>query len=300
MSAIKNILCPLDFSSDSEAALKNAVFLAKLYRAKLHILHVVTVMPESFSIIYGVRLNDVIDREEVTKNVNQLLDELIERNTDASVEVRKHVRHGRIYTEVVEEAKAVEADLILMSTSGEEGVEGTLVGSNAYKTILSAPCPIITYREQAVTKGFRKILVPVNPKFGIREIRRYLRGYFHNMASEVHLLRIFEDEPSDQEMKNSSYYMEKELEYFAKEGGGFEVSYDMVQHEHVADGILEYARDKEYDLIVLNTHGRRGLGKLVMGSVTSAVVSKANCAVMTVRPGRGEVSNFTYHSWFPV
>ncbi|MER3416796.1 MAG: universal stress protein [Gemmataceae bacterium] len=49
------------------------------------------------------------------------------------------------------------------------------------------------------------------------------------------------------------------------------------------DGILRTAEDKGADLIVLGTHGRTGLGRLLLGSVAEQVVRRANCPVLTVR-----------------
>ncbi len=51
-----------------------------------------------------------------------------------------------------------------------------------------------------------------------------------------------------------------------------------------APAILEYAADHGVDLVVMGTHGRRGLGHLLLGSVTEEVVRKAPCPVLTVRP----------------
>lgn len=55
-----------------------------------------------------------------------------------------------------------------------------------------------------------------------------------------------------------------------------------------ADAILQYATDHDIDLIVCGTHGRRGLDRLVMGSVAERVVRLAPCAVLTVGPRRAE------------
>jgi nucleotide-binding universal stress UspA family protein len=61
-----------------------------------------------------------------------------------------------------------------------------------------------------------------------------------------------------------------------------------VQHRLVegdpADEILEVAKESGADLIVLGTHGRRGLGRLLLGSVAEQVVRKAPCPVVTVKP----------------
>jgi nucleotide-binding universal stress UspA family protein len=49
------------------------------------------------------------------------------------------------------------------------------------------------------------------------------------------------------------------------------------------DEIIRYAENKDIDLIVMATHGRRGVDRLLMGSVTEKVVRTARCPVLTVR-----------------
>lgn len=55
-----------------------------------------------------------------------------------------------------------------------------------------------------------------------------------------------------------------------------------------APAILEYASTHDIDLIVMGTHGRRGVSRLVLGSVAEEVVRRANCAVLTIRVPDGE------------
>jgi nucleotide-binding universal stress UspA family protein len=54
--------------------------------------------------------------------------------------------------------------------------------------------------------------------------------------------------------------------------------------------ILETARDVEADMIVMGTHGRSGLTRLLMGSVAEEVLRKATCPVMTVKAGNGTLA----------
>lgn len=56
----------------------------------------------------------------------------------------------------------------------------------------------------------------------------------------------------------------------------------------VSDQIVSYADDNDIDMIVIGTHGRRGLAHALMGSVAESVVRKANCPVLTVRPDKSE------------
>ncbi len=65
-----------------------------------------------------------------------------------------------------------------------------------------------------------------------------------------------------------------------------------VEFEHLtlpgsaADVITSVARRKKVDLIVMGTHGRTGLSRLMMGSVAQGVLSDAPCTVLTVRPAQ--------------
>ena len=52
-----------------------------------------------------------------------------------------------------------------------------------------------------------------------------------------------------------------------------------------ADAIVRYSNDHHIDLIVMTTHGRTGLTRMLMGSVAEAVVRTANCPVVTLRVG---------------
>ncbi|GIW78996.1 MAG: universal stress protein UspA [Gemmatales bacterium] len=70
--------------------------------------------------------------------------------------------------------------------------------------------------------------------------------------------------------------------YRAKEGSGLVVEH-LVEEGDPATRILQVAADRGCDLIVMGTHGRRGLARLLMGSVAEQVVRKAPCPVVTVK-----------------
>jgi nucleotide-binding universal stress UspA family protein len=52
-----------------------------------------------------------------------------------------------------------------------------------------------------------------------------------------------------------------------------------------ADVIVDLARSGRYDLVVMGTHGRRGVARMILGSVAETVVRRASCPVLTVHPG---------------
>jgi nucleotide-binding universal stress UspA family protein len=68
----------------------------------------------------------------------------------------------------------------------------------------------------------------------------------------------------------------------ARTWDGVDATY-LVQRGFPEDAILEFAKKNEVDLIVMGTHGRRGLDRLTMGSITEKVLRKSSCPVLAVR-----------------
>lgn len=73
-----------------------------------------------------------------------------------------------------------------------------------------------------------------------------------------------------------------------REGSRVPVRHEVERSVYPAPAILEYADDHDIDLIVMGTHGRRGVSRLVLGSVAEEVVREARCAVLTMRNQEGE------------
>jgi len=66
--------------------------------------------------------------------------------------------------------------------------------------------------------------------------------------------------------------------------GGIEVKTETLEGNRPADTITEYAKEKDMDLIIIGTHGRTGLKKLMMGSVAFSVLHQSHVPVLLIRP----------------
>ena len=86
--------------------------------------------------------------------------------------------------------------------------------------------------------------------------------------------------------KQAEAYLTKVLEKIHKEGETdniVKVKTEIIASIKIPGAIVNYAKDKNIDLIVVGPRGRSKLKSLVLGSVTSDVVRLANCPVLTVR-----------------
>ena len=142
---VRNVLVPVDFSENAEAAAIYASDLAQKSGAKLHLLHVVE--PASF-------VNDLknvpftLSDKQLQATAMTDLEALATRFIDPSVQATWIVKHGKAYQQIVKVAKVLKADMIVISTHGYTGLKHTIMGSTAERVVRHAPCPVLVLRAE--------------------------------------------------------------------------------------------------------------------------------------------------------
>lgn len=294
---IKTILVPTDFSEHAETAIETAEVLAKPLGAKIHLLHVLHLPVQAVTPEMAV----------VPVGFWQDLRAHAERKLDAS---RKAIeKQGLVCTtEILEDipgfaiaaaAKRVNADLIVMGSRGLTGLKHALLGSVAERTVRTAPCPVLTVKRDGGGRlQLRTILVPMDFSPASHRALEFAKELARS-AGPAHLVLVH------------AYYVPVELEQFLIQQGdpvlerlSESVTKDLekiltglqdagISSEYLANRgapermIVELAKQKHADLIVMGTHGRRGLSHLLLGSVAERVVRTAECPVMTVQEKKG-------------
>jgi universal stress protein A len=147
MPKIKRILVPVDFSEPSLAALRYAVDLARMSKARLEIVHVVE------AVTYAPIIGSAVDldrfREEQERAAQRRLAQLAADLRRRRVRCRTELKIGAASSAIVDLAKRSSADLIVMATEGRHGVGRLLLGSVAERVVRSASCPVLTVRARA-------------------------------------------------------------------------------------------------------------------------------------------------------
>jgi len=122
----------------------------------------------------------------------------------------------------------------------------------------------------------------------------YLSKKYQAKLHMLHAIVLHEDDVHNHEITfpefevlhkaledHSSTRMEAALKEIGK--SEIEISMEQVRGISGAEVILDYAKEKDIDLIVMGTHGRRGLGHLFLGSVAEKIVQFSECPVLTIR-----------------
>jgi nucleotide-binding universal stress UspA family protein len=137
--ALQHFIVPLDFSAYSDRALDYAMGLAKQLQTRLTLLHVIY-MPR----LGEAELNSYI--ADLEAESRRPMEACLKRVQDAGLEGGMALVHGVPFREIIEVAKAKQADLIIMGTHGRTGLEHLIIGSVAERVIRLAPCPVLVTR----------------------------------------------------------------------------------------------------------------------------------------------------------
>jgi universal stress protein A len=144
--SIKKILVPVDFSSLSKKAFQYALRLAQQFKAELTLIHVLEpAVPPSFE---GLQMAPPF-REEDSSGAEKDLRALMTSARTAGVpKARSLFRRGLASHEIVDTAKDLDVDLIVIATHGYTGWKHFCIGSTAERVVRAAPCPVLVVREK--------------------------------------------------------------------------------------------------------------------------------------------------------
>ena len=187
---IKKILIPVDFSKTSLTALDHAITLAKMYKAGIHLLHAADPLlvntepgyfvPPSFQEEYERSV-----QEQSDKHLSDIAGRVRQRGV---VSITYQTVFGRTAHVILEAAKKVKADIIVMGTHGVSGAREFFLGSNTFRVIREAKCPVLSVQRASRRTNFKNILMPLRDRPHSREKVDYALDLALKYGSTVHLL----------------------------------------------------------------------------------------------------------------
>ena len=144
---LKKILCPTDFSENSEHAMKYALTLATLSQAKLLLFHVVEPLtyPQSTEFFEPV-LDEVDLTMKMEAAFQKQLEDQVAALKDEYPKISGKLVTGNTFLEIIQTARDEGVDIIVMGTHGRTGLAHVLIGSVAERVVREAPCPVLTVK----------------------------------------------------------------------------------------------------------------------------------------------------------
>lgn len=147
MIRFKKILCPIDFSNHSHAALEHAEEVANKFGAELVVAHVVE--PVLYPVAYGMPPVATVNYEDAARaSAAKAMAPLVEAITKRGGKARTLVTTGLASARICEIVKEETIDLVVLSTHGYTGLKHVLLGSTAERVVRGCPCPVLTIKAQ--------------------------------------------------------------------------------------------------------------------------------------------------------
>lgn len=148
----QRILVPIDGSATSDFGLEEAIKLAQLTGASLRLVHVVDALTITKGLLPSAHYADEVPAQKKEAG-EQILEEARTRVAASGVKVEAFLFDSvlpRVSETVIEQAKAWNADLIVIGTHGRRGVGRVLLGSDAEQIMRMAPVPVLLVRAPQV------------------------------------------------------------------------------------------------------------------------------------------------------
>lgn len=289
--SFKKILCPTDFSAGSQHAMSIAVRLAWEADAELVLLHAWHVPAAAYPA-----------EEPLAPGLLQHLTDDARRGLDAAAQeatalgakrVTSRLLNGVPWSAIVETLDEPEFDLAVMGTHGRTGVARFLLGSVAEKVVRHAPCSVLAVRPDGESRPFMHALCPVDFSDGARPSLDAAAELVRPGGAGITLLHVVEapvpyagDLPDPEFLRDLDRRSADALERMASQLRE-RVSVPVTVLPRIgwpgAEILAVIDRDPTIDLVVMGSHGRTGIKRVLLGSVAEKVVRHARCPVFVAR-----------------
>jgi nucleotide-binding universal stress UspA family protein len=285
----ERLLLATDGSEFSEGAIREAIGLAKRCGSKLSAMMVIESNPE-----YSGIAPQLVEKAE--KAAREHLEAVKARAKLEGVSLDSIVREGEdSYNYIAEEATKNRSTMLIMGRRGRKGLKRLVMGSTTARVIGHSPCSVLVVPRAAqvgfkslvvATDGSKHSAVAASEAIGIAKRNKSKLTVVSVVPSElmsqadIDFAMNLRENLAEKEMSEAEKYAKAVKE--AAKNEGVEVQAFVVTGKP-ADVIIETAKEKNADLIVLGSHGRTGLEKLLMGSVAERVIVLSSCAVLVAK-----------------
>ena len=284
-NVLSSVVVPTDFSEGSHQALTRALRLPLGPKSKVTLLHV---LPDD--IPGRLRKEALVEGD---RNLEKALARVHRLALDRGLSPRQFVSdvvEGDAASEIVKRARTVEADVIVMGRHGRStSLLDLHLGSTAKKVVRDGEAPVLIVRGNP-TAAYQRAVIAVDLTIGSPKVLKAARPYVEG-AADVEVIHAASVPYADYVVMNEDLAQEirddtsatavKQLKALVAKSG-------IAAQVKVVGGdarllISEAAKAKKAELVVVGTHGRKGVRKLILGSVAEWVMTHAACDVLVTR-----------------
>lgn len=273
---MKEIVVAIDFSKGSLRALEYAIELSNLTHAGVTMVWV-----------DNISINDIAlpaDVKDLRNDAKKNLEELILQYKDSLkyAKLTYKVRKGKVYQELAAFVKGTECALLIVGAHGQSGFEEYWIGTNAFRIVSSATCPVITVKSNYnISRGIRKIVLPVDHTQQTVQKVNYVAAIAKATCADVNILAI-----NTSHMRSMQKIVDGNVARVKKFLLAHDVNFlvDTIASENLAADIIEHAHMVDADLIAIMKDGNDKAATLMLGQYAQQLVNYSPLPVLSIQP----------------
>lgn len=272
---MKNLLVAIDFSKNAIHALEYAMVYANHFEADIHMIWVDNcVSPEIV-----MDKADVTVRHESREMFRDILEKYQGKFKKGKLEYK--LGKGKVFEEISKYARKINAELIFTGTHGVTGFEEYWIGSNAYRIVTHAPCPVITLRQSFAFKDkVSKILMPIDSTLQSSKKVFTTATIAAAFDAQVNVLAVHTSKLSslrmqvDRQLKAVTQHLKK---------SNIKHQVEDINTSNITQDTINYALDNKIDLVSIMTEQETTQANVFLGTFARQLVNNCPVPVLSVR-----------------
>ena len=274
---MKTILFPTDFSKNAAHASQYAGILAKLYDANLVFLHVhhVSLVPNDNEFLIDITS---LNEKNAKADLDNFTRQFIKESNLSSERVTQRVEYGFTSEKIVETARSIQADMIVMGTKGASDILDKWLGTHAHEVMKAAECPVFTIPQNAPIDYPQRILYAADFKEDEISATHKLLVLAKPLAVSckvVHIHDYFEP--------NVGHTIEETIKELEVKFRNEDITVQQLHRTDIIEGLEGYIKSYKPDVLALAVHEKSFLGNIFDTSITRHFIQEGKLPMLTFK-----------------
>ena len=293
---LRTVLIGTSLEEESDRVVGAGLAVARAAGARVFLVHAMHIEPQLVNLQTGPAA--AFAAEQIAWRQEELRRQIERLGIDESELAGAEVQIGAPHRVLAEAARTAAAGLLVVGATAS-GPFAELLGSTADRVVRKATCPVLLVRGELRVPP-RRVLAPVDLssisgdafRCGIELLAQLVDGGKPEVRavyamSFLDSLALQRQKPGDEAaVEEAERHYAEQLRSFVLENrreAPFQIDTAILPGEARFE-ILRELEERPADLVVLGTHGRSGMDRLVLGSVAATVARKASCSVLLISP----------------
>ncbi|WP_420578279.1 universal stress protein [Ekhidna sp.] len=277
---MKKIIVPVDFSEMASHALNFAIEFNEKVKGEIVLVHVIEMPVGHLSFTGEVNTSgmEAFYTGEFIKATHNKLDEWSKRVSDAGQEVSVHMKYGNAFTNISKLIAEEKAHWIIMGSKGSSGLREVFIGSNAERMIRHAECPVFIIKGETHLKDIKSMAYATDLSQEQDLIADHAKDMQKLLGINMHIVKVktpynWLDEGQAQ----------KQLEHFSERNHFEDFTLNSIDADFADEGAVKFAEEVKAGMIVLGTHGKKGIAHIIGGSIAEDVVNESKIPILVYK-----------------